>query len=479
VKNLNKKALVSVLILLLMPILTLPVQAGANVASDPAPTASVTGYSVDTLTQDLYGIDLTTGVASLIGPLPVGIADMEGLAFDPNTGVLYGVDDTTEKLFTVDPSDGMATEVGDLGVSVIDLGITVDPEGNMWMATESPGKFYSVDKTTGAATEIGSSMGADVTAIAAASEGTIYGLKPSTNELVTIDTATGVATVVGPLNLGITGNAGMDFDAYGVLWAIDQGGNIFTINTLTGEALLIRNTAITGFKSLAIPKPLPPPPDVYQYNFRLNPYVDVFHLNISDCGWIEGIVTTASYTEPLLGRYELGYAIFAWDLPAGGVEMGFAAIKASSGAGSMMRILDDLSVVGPETVWLTWAVTAAAAPAVAGVAMDDVAGLVASVANEEPTLEFQMNPFDDVINLYTDDEAWLWGWADAVGPSYPAPLLGVYGYGRFFYAMDFVDGTGAYELLFAAGSTCSLRGSIVRSPRGFTEDPTPIWLTTP
>jgi hypothetical protein len=230
------------------------------------------------------------------------------------------------------------------------------------------------------------------------------------------------------------------------------------------------------YKRLELPEPPPPPLPTYQYTFRLNPYIDVFHLNITD-GWINGIVTTASYTVPLLGRYELGYAVFAWDLPAGGIEMGFAAIKASSGAGSMMRILDDLSTVGPETVWLTWVpASAAAAPTAAGVTMDDVAGLKTSVGDGEAMLELQMRPFDDVVNL-NYDEAWLWGWADAVGPSYPAPLLGVYGYDRFFYAVDFVDGSGAYELLFAAGSTCSLRGSIVRSPMGFSKNPTPIWLT--
>jgi len=233
------------------------------------------------------------------------------------------------------------------------------------------------------------------------------------------------------------------------------------------------------YKRLELPEPRPPMP-TYQYHFRLNPYIDVFHLNISDGGWMEGIVTTPSYTVPLLGKYEIGYAVIAWDLPAGGIEMGFAAIKASSGAGSMVRIMDDLSVVGPETVWLTWVSAEANVAALAGATMDDGAGSLASMAsmaNEDSMLEFVMSPFDDVVMLSMELDPWLWGWAEAVGPSYPAPILGVYGYGRFFYAMDFVDGTGAYELLFAAGSTCNLRGSIVRWPVGFSADPTPIWLT--
>lgn len=467
VKNLNKKAVVSVLILLLMPILTLPVQVRARVS----PAASVIGYSVDGL-DDFYEIDLTTGVATLIGPLPVGIPDLEGLAFDPNTGVLYGVDDTTEKLFTIDPSDGMATEVGDLNVSFIDVGITIDPDGNLWMATELPGKFYSVDKTTGAATEVGD-MGADVTALAAASDGTIYGLDPSDDELVTIDTATGVATVVGPLGISIE-NSGLDFDASGVLWGIASSGVVFTINVLTGEALVIRNMAVTGFESLAIPKPLPPPEPVYQYHFRLNPYIDVFHMNLTDGDWINGIVTTPDYTVPLLGKYWGGWVLIAWDLPAGGIEMGFVYIRASSMAGYMMRIMDDLSTIGPETVWFT-AATATIATAVDEATLDDGAG---SEVSADTSCEYLMNPFEDVLSLNTTLAPWLWGWADGVGPSYPAPILGCYGYGRFFYAMDFVDGTGLHELLFAAGSTSTLEGAIVRSPTGI-KDPTSIWLTKP
>ena len=472
----NKKAAVSVLILLLIPILTLPAQAGANVAADVSPAAPVMGYSVDG-NDDFYKIDLTTGVATLIGPLPVAIADMEGLAFDPKTGVLYGVDDTTEKLFTIDPSDGMATEVGDLGVSIIDLGLTFDPDGNLWMATEVPGKFYSIDKTTGAATEVGSLVVLGVTALAAASDGTIYGLDPAYDDLVTIDPATGEATAVGPLGISVE-NSGLDFDANGVLWGINVDGTVFTINTLTGEALVIRNMAVTGFESLAIPKPLPPPPPpepVYQYNFRLNPYVDVFHLNISDGGWMEGIVTTPSYTVPLLGKFDGSWAIIAWDLPAGGIEMGFVAIKASSGAGYMMRIMDDLTLVDEEIVWLTWAAEANVA-ALAGATMDDGAG---SMANEDSMHEFVMKPFDDVVMLSTELAPWVWGWAESAGPSYPAPILGVYDGCRYFFAMDYVDGEGLHELLFAAGSTSTLKGSIVRTPRGFSEDPTPIWLKTP
>lgn len=474
----KRKIRVTLLIFLLIPVLTLSVQVGARADIDTALTASVIGYSVDVGTQDFYEIDLTTGVATLIGPIPVGIVDLEGLAFEPTTGVLYGVDDTTEKLFVVDPSDGMATEVGDLGVSVIDLGLTVDPHGKMWMATELPGDFYSINKATGAATAIGA-MGADVTAIAAAGDGTIYGLKPSTNELVTIDIGTGVATVVGPLGLSITGNAGMDFDANGVLWAIDQGGAIFTINVLTGEALVIRNTAMTSFKSLAIPKPLPPPPPpqpVYEYHFRINPYIDVFHMNLTADGWLKGVVTTASYEVPLLGKFEGGRAYVAWDLPAGGIEMGFVVIATSSAAGSMLRIMDDLTVVGPETVWFT-AVASEAVETVEGPTLDNGVALEVDGAS---LFEFVMKPFDDVVFLDTEFEPWLWGWVEAVGPSYPAPVLGFYNHGRFFYAIDYIDDTGLQELSFVAGSINTRRGAIIRSYSGFIfDDPTPIWLEMP
>jgi len=235
-----------ILILLVFGVLLVSVN-GIAVATNGA----VIGYSVQSDGDDqLYRIDLTTGVATAIGP--VGFNDTEGLTFHPFSGVLYGIDDDTDQLITIDVETGAGTAVGPLNVLFTDMGLTFDRDLNLWMSTDIPEDFYAIDSNTGAATAIGN-QGQDVTGLAAAADGTIYGLGGDhTNNTVTINTATGVATPVGPLVNVDVADGGIDFDAAGTLWGLEDQGTIFTINLLTGEATVVATTA-TGFEGLAIP----------------------------------------------------------------------------------------------------------------------------------------------------------------------------------------------------------------------------------
>ncbi len=209
------------------------------------------GYAVQSDGDDqLYSIDLTTGVATPIGP--VGFSDVEGLTFHPYSGVLYGVDDDTDQLITIDLATGAGTPVGPLNVLFTDMGLTFDHYLNLWMSTDLPEDFYAIDPSTGVATAIGN-QGQKVTGLATAADGTIYGLGGDyTNNTVTINTATGVATPVGPLVNVDVADGGIDFDAAGTLWGLEDVGTIFTINLLTGEATVV-TTTLGGFEGLAIP----------------------------------------------------------------------------------------------------------------------------------------------------------------------------------------------------------------------------------
>jgi hypothetical protein len=211
------------------------------------------GYSVQSDGDDqLYSIDLTTGTATAIGP--VGFTDVEGLSFHPFTGVLYGVDDDTDQLITIDLDTGAGTAVGPLNVVFTDMGLTFDRSGRLWMSTDIPEDFYSINTDTGAATAIGN-QGQDVTGLACSDYGIIYGLGgDGTDNLVTVNTATGVATSVGPLiNVSGVSDGGIDFDAIGTLWGLEDTGTIFTINPMTGEATVVATT-LTGFEGFAIPR---------------------------------------------------------------------------------------------------------------------------------------------------------------------------------------------------------------------------------
>ncbi|HPD17256.1 MAG TPA: LEPR-XLL domain-containing protein, partial [Planctomycetota bacterium] len=206
----------------------------------------------------LYRIDTETGTAVDVGA--VGFTGVRGLAFHPTLGVLYGVDDTTDQLITIDTTTGAGTAVGALGVDVSGTGLAFDYDGKLYMTSTSTNNLYIVNPNTGAAAQVGAAgaLGQAVTGLAFGPTagpitGThfLYGLGDSAaNNLVTIDTTTGVATAVGPLTgVTITGGGGLDF-YNGFLFGIEDGGKVFTVNQATGAASA-ESTTLTGFASLA------------------------------------------------------------------------------------------------------------------------------------------------------------------------------------------------------------------------------------
>lgn len=217
-------------------------------ASVPAQAGPI-GYSVRSDEDvSLYRINLGTGAATLIGPVePFGITDVDGLAFQPGTNVLFGVDDVFDFLITIDLATGLGLGVGDLGVDVLDTGLTFDAAGNLYLADEGTQGFYSVDPTTGAATLIGST-GREITALGAVGS-TVYGIDDENNQLVTIDPATGATTLVGDLGVDV-GDTGLDAFG-GLLYAVEDDGRIFTIDPATGAATEVGST-LDGFEGLAI-----------------------------------------------------------------------------------------------------------------------------------------------------------------------------------------------------------------------------------
>lgn len=217
-----------------------------------APAAASHGpigaYSVRGDVDDqLYRINLTTGTATSVGA--TGFGDIEALAFGPD-GSLYGVDDATNQLVKCDVLTGACTAVGPLGVAITDMGLTFDVGGTLWMATDVPQILYRVDPSTGAATEVGP-QGQQVTALAADGS-VIYGLGgDGTNNLVRMNTATGAAVPVGPLNTVNVSDGGLEFAPGGTLYGLQDAGQIFTVDKATGAATTTVTT-LGGFENLAI-----------------------------------------------------------------------------------------------------------------------------------------------------------------------------------------------------------------------------------
>ena len=238
--------------------------------------------------DSLFLIDLATGADQFRGELNTGIedrTDTEGLAFSPGPNSrLWGIDDRSLTLFPIDPYNGLINWKEEIELP---LYLDLSPGGNdfgMTFACDENLYFTSVNAKTlyrrapgGTVTTVGSkeSLGVNISAIAAIGSPTrLYGLGNGqysngtidAPNLYSIDTTTGVAELIGPL--GAPGEfkyneAGMDFDATGVLWAITdrsqidgQKSQILRIDTDTGAATLVATTVNqVGYESLAISPP--------------------------------------------------------------------------------------------------------------------------------------------------------------------------------------------------------------------------------
>lgn len=223
----------------------------------PTDVLAVIGHSVQSDGDDwLYAIELYTGTATRIGIGPTGFRAIEGLSFSPE-GTLYGWDDATNTLVTLCLSTGAATAVGASGLlgphGAEDPGLTFST-GMLFLSDAGPDEYlWRLDPTTGKATPLGSTAPYAADGLASWG-GLLYGIG-RTDNLVTLNKTTGASTAIGPL--GLDGNdSGAAFDPLtGILWGLNEKGEIFAIDLGTGAATVVTHT-LKDFESLAIiPEP--------------------------------------------------------------------------------------------------------------------------------------------------------------------------------------------------------------------------------
>ena len=211
--------------------------------------------------SNLYAIDSTTGVATLIGPTGT---NLRGLAID-STGRAYAsraaFDGATVKgLWEVDLSTGAATFVGGtLGMS----DMAFDATGTLYgMENRQDGgvnrRFYSIDVTTGVETFLAqSSIGTagDLGGFTySVLDDTFYWTPRST--LRSVNPATGIDTLIATISGdGIAQQVNLTAsNVVGPLFVVDRkfpNGELYTVDKATGNAILIGSTGI-GVHSIAI-----------------------------------------------------------------------------------------------------------------------------------------------------------------------------------------------------------------------------------
>lgn len=272
---------------------------GASLFAASANSAPM-AYSVnsDALDGDkLYLIDLATGVDQVRGKLDTGLeflTDTEGLAFAPDPdgthpeGNLWGIDDPLEILFPISAASGSVDYREEIQLPPLPTGPNQELIGGndfgMTFACDNTVFFTSVKSQSlfhgepeGGFTIVGGvgALGVNISAIAAIGNPTmLYGIgnglfesgETDSPNLYSIDTSTGLASMIGPLSVTNEfkyNEAGLAFDSEGGLWAITdrsqlngQKSQILSIDVATGTATLIAETLNeTGYESLAIAPP--------------------------------------------------------------------------------------------------------------------------------------------------------------------------------------------------------------------------------
>ncbi|MCB9855559.1 MAG: thrombospondin type 3 repeat-containing protein [Phycisphaerales bacterium] len=185
------------------------------------PTERAAFFAVNAETDELILFDIfAPGGAGVVNVGPVGFDQVNGLAFNPATGMLFGSDVATNQIITIDTNTGAGTALaGPLGFTNVE-GLAVNTSTNTLFGVGNPGD--------------------------------------GTQVLISINQATGVGTEVGPL-IRYDSIHGLAFDQESnqlVGTDVDAPGTLVVINSTTGEAKpFVRNLL---FSTVLIP------PGLYQ-----------------------------------------------------------------------------------------------------------------------------------------------------------------------------------------------------------------------
>jgi len=230
----------------------------------------------------LYRIDPTTAAATTVGP--TGFNSVSAIDLDPTTGLLYGVgkrqSDNESVLITIDPATGAGTEVGPTGVGAFQIG----------------SNFSDISFRE--------------------SDGTLFGFVESGNGVVTLDTATGGASLVGVAD-GVPGccGSGIAFNLTDVLYHADDGG-LSTLDPATGAATFVASLIYQDFPTF----------DFARANgLEFHPLTGVAYASINDGSQGSGpnylaTLDTSSAEVVNLGQSVAGLDALAWVTECGDAD---------------------------------------------------------------------------------------------------------------------------------------------------------------
>jgi hypothetical protein len=206
-----------------------------------------TGGSLSTL----YTVDPNTAATTAIGPVGFSVT---GIDFDPTSGILYGVTSnplqTSVTLLTINTATGGGTAIATVATTQRIPDIAFDAAGNLYGWGRTADDPVTINKVTGAIAVVGDSgLSTPIAGLAFDQNDVLY--LESAGTLRTIDSVTGqvIATIGSDSNNQI--GSGMDFDETNSLFALDRTGQLVSVDTSTGAATVIGSFDDFRMESLA------------------------------------------------------------------------------------------------------------------------------------------------------------------------------------------------------------------------------------
>lgn len=208
-----------------------------------------------------YSIDTVTGVQTVISN-DLGTGPLQALAAMPS-GTMYSISTIGSLLIAIDPVTGVATNTGTQVVTPWPIySLAANANGDLYGVTVGPttADLYKINPSTGA-TLVGNLGRLTTAGLDFSPSGVLYG---ASGNLFTINTSTGQATVVLDNPQPVSAYSSIAFDPTGKLWGITKNssgpGRLFTINTINGNQDFVPffglDGSITGIEFLT-PVPVP------------------------------------------------------------------------------------------------------------------------------------------------------------------------------------------------------------------------------
>ena len=207
----------------------------------------------------------------------VGAALWDSFAIDMDVtattmyAVLTSDDIVTNEYGTVDITTGEFTSLGNLtGVGIGDnvTGMSVDPISGNWYLTvcaKGASILYEGDITTGTFAQVGA-LGDDINIdLAIDAQGNAYGHDIITDQLLSIDLGTGLASVIGSTGFDANFAQGMDFDystgmLYATLYTGGGTGQFGFFDLSTGALIPLEDTvSLNAEMEIAVAVGIPAP----------------------------------------------------------------------------------------------------------------------------------------------------------------------------------------------------------------------------